>query len=69
MTVCPKGIRSNVVVSGLIPAELYDGPGGFAEQATKIRGIDEESAFTRIVDRLLTRRLGQQGPGRPGSVG
>jgi NAD(P)-dependent dehydrogenase (short-subunit alcohol dehydrogenase family) len=55
----PQGIRSNVVVSGPTRTELYDRPGGFAEQAAKIWGIDKESAITRMADRLLTRRLGQ----------
>jgi NAD(P)-dependent dehydrogenase (short-subunit alcohol dehydrogenase family) len=55
----PQGIRSSVVVSGPTRTELYDRPGGFAEQAAKIWGIDKESAVTRMADRLLTRRLGQ----------
>lgn len=50
----PQGVRSNVVVSGPTGTELYDRPGGFAEQAAKIWGIDA---------RLLTRRLGRaEGP-------
>jgi NAD(P)-dependent dehydrogenase (short-subunit alcohol dehydrogenase family) len=55
----PQGIRSNVVVSGPTRTELYDRPGGFAEQAAKIWGIDKESAINRMAAMLLTRRLGQ----------
>jgi NAD(P)-dependent dehydrogenase (short-subunit alcohol dehydrogenase family) len=55
----PQGIRSNVVVSGPTRTELYDRPGGFAEQAAKIWGIDKESAINRMAELLLTRRLGQ----------
>jgi NAD(P)-dependent dehydrogenase (short-subunit alcohol dehydrogenase family) len=55
----PQAIRSNVVVSGPTRTELYDRPGGFAEQAAKIWGIDKESAINRMAELLLTRRLGQ----------
>ena len=55
----PQGVRSNVVVSGPIRTELYDRPGGFAEQADKIWGIDKEGAVDRMAARLLTRRLGR----------
>jgi NAD(P)-dependent dehydrogenase (short-subunit alcohol dehydrogenase family) len=55
----PQGVRSNVVVSGPTRTELYDRPGGFAEQAAKIWGIDKEAAVDRMAARLLTRRLGR----------
>ncbi len=55
----PQGVRSNVVVSGPTRTELYDRPGGFAEQAAKIWGIDKEGAVDRMAARLLTRRLGR----------
>jgi NAD(P)-dependent dehydrogenase (short-subunit alcohol dehydrogenase family) len=55
----PQGVRSNVVVSGPTRTELYDRPGGFAEQAAKIWGIDKEGAVNRMAARLLTRRLGR----------
>jgi NAD(P)-dependent dehydrogenase (short-subunit alcohol dehydrogenase family) len=55
----PQGIRSNVVVSGPTRTELYDRPGGFAEQAAKIWGIDKESAINRMASMLLTGRLGR----------
>src|ERR1700676_4197855 len=55
----PQGVRSNVVVSGPTRTELYDRPGGFAEQAAKIWGIDKEAAVARMAARLLTRRLGR----------
>jgi NAD(P)-dependent dehydrogenase (short-subunit alcohol dehydrogenase family) len=55
----PQGVRSNVVVSGPTRTELYDRPGGFAEQAAKIWGIDKEAAVDRMAERLLTRRLGR----------
>jgi NAD(P)-dependent dehydrogenase (short-subunit alcohol dehydrogenase family) len=55
----PQGVRSNVVVSGPTRTELYDRPGGFAEQAAQIWGIDKEAAVTRMADRLMTRKLGK----------
>jgi NAD(P)-dependent dehydrogenase (short-subunit alcohol dehydrogenase family) len=55
----PQGVRSNVVVSGPTRTPLYERPGGFAEQAAKIWGIDKESAIARMEERLLTGRLGQ----------
>jgi NAD(P)-dependent dehydrogenase (short-subunit alcohol dehydrogenase family) len=55
----PQGVRSNVVVSGPTRTELHDRPGGFAEQAAKIWGIDKEGAVDRMAARLLTRRLGR----------
>jgi NAD(P)-dependent dehydrogenase (short-subunit alcohol dehydrogenase family) len=55
----PQGVGSNVVVSGPTRTELYDRPGGFAEQAAKIWGIDKEGAVDRMAARLLTRRLGR----------
>jgi NAD(P)-dependent dehydrogenase (short-subunit alcohol dehydrogenase family) len=55
----PQGVRSNVVVSVPTRTELYDRPGGFAEQAAKLWGIDMEGAVDRMAARLLTRRLGR----------
>jgi NAD(P)-dependent dehydrogenase (short-subunit alcohol dehydrogenase family) len=55
----PQGVLSNVVVSGPTRTELYDRPGGFAEQAARIWGIDKEGAVNRMAARLLTRRLGR----------
>jgi NAD(P)-dependent dehydrogenase (short-subunit alcohol dehydrogenase family) len=58
----PLGVRSNVVSPGPTRTELFDAPGGFAEQLAEQYGTSPDEAVDRFVReerRLPTGRIGR----------
>ena len=62
----PEGVRSNVVSPGPTRTELFDAPGGFAEQLGAHFGLPPEEAVDRFIREERALPTGR--PGTPEEV-